>query len=98
MTENSQHEAPTLFSIAGGHYAKKAKAGFAHGPGQNIHTAGIPTHLGSGVVTKGHVSGHQSIITSSTSNLHANVQKPKPQQPSHHRTKSDANYIQNLHA
>ena len=73
-------------------------------------TAGIPTQMPSGfctgmvsagMVTQGQVSGHQSIMTSSTTNLHKG-QEPRVmvtvQQPVHGRTRSDANHMHGNYA
>jgi len=51
---------------------------------KKIQTAGIPTHAA--------VTGTQSIVNSSTQNLHAGSVKG----PHHVRTKTDTSYLMNL--
>jgi hypothetical protein len=57
-------------------------------------TPGFVTGIVSaGMVTQAMVSGHQSIMSGSTSNL-LNVHDPKVNGPVHMRNRSDANYAQ----
>mmetsp|Transcript_12219 Transcript_12219/g.18920 ORF Transcript_12219/g.18920 Transcript_12219/m.18920 type:complete len:186 (-) Transcript_12219:945-1502(-) len=75
----------------------KHKVGMVEASGE-----GIPSTMHSGIIPPGFMTGHASIGTNSSTNFHvgqsSKPEDPKPVYAGHHRTQSDAVYVQNLQA